>query len=169
MNWIVITAIIIIAIFLVIIKLSPNNKDKKTGFQYQKRDALFSPAERSFFGVLNQAVGNHAQIFAKVRVADVITPKKGMTPSDWQKAFNKISSKHFDYLLCNKDNLSVLCAIELNDKSHNSKKRKDRDLFLELACQSANLPLIQVPAKAAYSINEIQNFMAPYLSDIEPA
>ena len=33
MNWIVITAIIIIAIFLVIIKLSPNNKDKKTGFQ----------------------------------------------------------------------------------------------------------------------------------------
>ncbi len=124
---------------------------------------LFTPAERSFLGVLNQAVGDNAQIFGKVRVADVIAPKKGMPRSDWQKAFNKISSKHFDFLLCAKNDLSVLCVVELNDSSHNSKKRKDRDTFLEGACRSAKIPLVQIAARATYNINEIQKTLAAFL------
>jgi hypothetical protein len=78
--------------------------------------------------------GNDAQIFGKVRVADVIAPNHGMSRSDRQKSFNKISGKHFDFLLCNKNDLYFLCAIELNDSSHSSKKRIDRDAFLEGAC-----------------------------------
>ena len=114
---------IVIVIVIVIVKLSPKKGAQQTEYPYRKLDVLFSPAERSFLGVLDQAVGENAQIFGKVRVADVIAPKKGISPSDWQKAFNKISGKHFDFLLCNKKDLSVLCAIELNDSSHNSKKR----------------------------------------------
>jgi len=163
MSWVVIILIIIAIFAIILIKLSQKHETKPTEFPYKKLDALFSPAERSFLGVLNQAVGSNAQVFGKVRVADVIVPKKGMSRSDWQKAFNKISGKHFDYLLCNKNDLSVLCAIELNDSSHNSKKRKDRDKFLEGACQSANVPLIQISAKATYSIHEIQQSIAAYL------
>jgi ssDNA-binding Zn-finger/Zn-ribbon topoisomerase 1 len=86
-----------------------------------------------------------------------------MSRSDWQKAFNKISSKHFDFLLCDKNDLSILCAIELNDRSHNSKKRKDRDIFLEGACQSANVPLVQIVAQTTYNIKEIQNALSVFL------
>ena len=163
MSWIVI-AVVILAIFAIVaIKLSQKQGGKPTEYPYKKLDTLFSPAERSFLGVLNQAVGDDVQVLGKVRVADVITPKKGMSRSNWQKAFNKISGKHFDYLLCNKNDLSVLCAVELNDSSHNSKTRKDRDVFLEGACRSANVPLIQVSAKATYTINEVQQSIAPYL------
>jgi hypothetical protein len=114
-------------------------------------------------GVLNQAVGENAQVFGKVRVADVITPKKGMSRSEWQKSFNKISGKHFDFLLCNKNDLSVLCAVELNDSSQNSKKRKGRDVFIEGACQSANVPFVQIAARSTYNISEIQQSLAAYL------
>ncbi len=163
MSWIVI-AITFLAIFaLAVIKLSQKQRGKPTKYLYRKLDTLFSPAERSFFGVLNQAVGDDVIVLGKVRVADVITPQKGMSRSDWQKSFNKISGKHFDYLLCNNNDLSVLCAVELNDSSHNSKTRKDRDVFLESACRSAKVPLIQVSAKAAYTINEVQQSIAPYL------
>lgn len=48
-------------------------------FPYQKLDKLLTPAERSFFGALNQAVGEQVQVFVKVRVADVIAPKKGLS------------------------------------------------------------------------------------------
>lgn len=137
----------------------PDSKE----YSYQKVNVLFSAAERSFLGVLIQAVGENAQVFGKVRVADVITPRKNGSKSDWQKAFNKVSGKHFDYLLCDKSDLSVLCAIELNDRSHNSKVRKERDQFLENACKSADIPLVQVPAKAAYSIAEIQSCISAYL------
>jgi len=69
-------------------------------YRYRKQDALFSSAERSFLGILDQAVGDQYRILGKVRIADVITPEKGMNRRHWQIAFNRISAKHFDYLLC---------------------------------------------------------------------
>ncbi len=163
MSWVVIALMIVFVLVVVIVKLSQKQGALPTDYPYRKIEALFSPAERSFLGVLNQVVGDNAQIFGKVRVADVITPNKGISRSDWQKSFNKISGKHFDFLLCNKNDLSVLCAIELNDSFHNSKKQKDRDTFLKGACQSADVPLIRIAAQATYSINEMQQSLAAYL------
>lgn len=34
-------------------------------------------------------------VFSKVRVADVITPKKGLNQSDWQRAFNAAAAMSF--------------------------------------------------------------------------
>ena len=165
MGWVVIAVVIVVVIAIAVLTLSQKQEIQQPEYPYKKIDVLFTPAERSFLGVLSQAVGENAQIFGKVRVADVITPKKGMPRSDWQRAFNKISSKHFDFLLCDKNDLSVLCAIELNDNSHNSKSRKNRDVFLESACRSANVPLIQVSVKATYTIGEVQQSIAPYMSN----
>ncbi len=164
MSWAII--LVIVALFAVqILKLLQKQEERPTSYQYRKRDFLFSPAERSFLGVLMQSVGDNTQVFGKVRVADVITPQKGMSRSDWQKAFNKISGKHFDFLLCDKNDLSILCAIELNDSSHDSLKRKDRDKFLDSACRSANIPLIKVPVQATYSIHKIRQLIASYISE----
>ena len=179
MGWII---LVIAVVILVVVVTTGVKRKKKTEplpldelsqtssvdssskeYSYQKVNGLFSAAERSFFGVLIQAVDENAQVFGKVRVADVITPRKNGSKSDWQKAFNKVSRKHFDYLLCDKNDLSVLCAIELNDRSHNSRVRKERDQFLESACKSADIPLVQVSAKAAYSIAEIQSCISVYL------
>lgn len=66
---------------------------------YRQKEFL-SSAERSFLGVLNQAADDDWGVFAKMRIADVLTPAKGMSRSRWQSAFNAISAKHFDFLLC---------------------------------------------------------------------
>ena len=134
-------------------------------FNIRCKKKLFSPAERSFLGVLTKAVGEDVLIFGKVRVADVITPKKGMSRSAWQKAFNKISAKHFDFLLCSKDDLSIKCAVELNDSTHQEKNRKERDAFLENACKSSSLPLVQIEAKSSYNIGEISELFNSYFGN----
>ena len=173
MSEILIIAVLLALVFLVLVivkESSSKGSDELSNFPYIKRGVLFTPAERSFLGVLNQAVGDQAQIFGKVRVADVITTKKGMTPSERQTAFNKISAKHFDYLLCDPKDISVICAIELDDSSHNTKKAQKRDAFLVGACKSAHIPLLQIKAKSSYNINEIQEQLKPYLSPskVEP-
>jgi hypothetical protein len=147
----------------------PYLKKGNTYFDYPYRNAgaLFSPAERSFYGVLNQVVRENAKIFGKVRVADVAVPRKGLSRSDWQKAFNKVSAKHFDFLLCRNDDLSVICAIELDDRSHLSKKRQQRDEFLRGVCNAAGVSLIQVPAKVSYVIDEVKQILAPHINLIE--
>ena len=93
----------------------------------------------------------------KVRVADVILPVKGLSKSEWQIAFNKISSKHFDFILCQKHDLSVVSAIELDDKSHKSETAQKRDLLLNTACESAKFPLVRFPAKNGYRLQEVKD------------
>jgi ssDNA-binding Zn-finger/Zn-ribbon topoisomerase 1 len=66
-------------------------------------------------------------------------------------------------LLCDKEDLSVACAIELDDGSHNSKRRQERDEFLKGVCEAAGVPLIQVPAKSAYVISEVRSLLPRYL------
>jgi len=163
-TWIILGIVVIVVFVLLKIKTKIQGESKITDFPYIHQAILFTPAERSFLGVLSQAIGKDAHIFGKVRVADVITSKTGMLRSEWQKAFNKISGKHFDFILCNKDDLSIMCAIELDDLSHQSKSRKERDSFLAGACQYSSVPLIQMPAKSTYNIGEIKELLSPYLN-----
>lgn len=114
--------------------------------------------------MLHQVAGNNAAIFGKVRVADVVEPKTGLSISARQEAINKISAKHFDFLLCDKESLSVACAIALDDGSHNTKRPDERDEFLKEVCEAAGVPLVRLPAKSAYVINEVKRLIAPYLT-----
>lgn len=127
-----------------------------TDFPYVKNATLFSPAERSFFGVLEQAVPEEYRVFGKVRVADVVSVRKLGDKRRWTRAFNQISAKHFDYVICRKDTLAVACVVELDDKSHQQRKRKSRDLFLASVCKAASLPMYRIPAQESYSTREIR-------------
>jgi hypothetical protein len=165
MLWILIAAVIVAAgLFFFAKRFEKGKPVPAKAFPYQKSTAFFTPAERSFLGVLYQTVGDNVAVFGKVRVADVVEPKSGLGRSAWQKAFNKISAKHFDFLLCDKEALSVACAIELDDGSHNSMRRQERDEFLKGVCEAAGIPLIQVSARSGYVISEVRSLLQRYLT-----
>lgn len=131
--------------------------EPKEAFPYRLRGPLFTVAERSFYGVLAMAAGDTAIVFGKVRIADILEPEAGLNKSNWQTSFNKISRKHFDYVLCEPTDLSIICVVELDDKSHNSNKQKERDLFVEGACNKSGLTLHRFKASDNYSVANIQN------------
>lgn len=149
-----------LVIMAAILKAKKREAATTTETKYTKRKNFLTPAERSFFGVLSQAVGEDFQIFSKVRIADIIMPENGTHRSAWQKAFNRIAAKHADFVLCRKDTLQVECVIELNDKSHNEKSRADRDAIVESVCSSAKVPFLTIPAKANYNLEEVKKAVA---------
>ncbi|MDR6994433.1 hypothetical protein J2Y65_001089 [Aeromonas salmonicida] len=161
MNTLVVSGLVLLVLLLLVVFWTRSKRGK--ALPYDLQEALFSPAESSFLGVLDLAVGDKARVFAKVRVADVLTPQAGLGKSKWQQHFNKISAKHLDYLLCHPADLSFICAIELDDSSHRHQKRKARDLFLKTACDSAGLPLLQIPASAHYQVEELREQILPLL------
>lgn len=164
MIWILATVLIVAIAMFLLARQSEKGKPPQTGLPYQRAEVLFSPAERSFIGVLQQAVGSNAAIFGKVRVADVVAPKEGLGRSARQKAFNQISSKHFDFLLCDKEDLSVACVIELDDGSHHSRRRQEGGDFLKRVCEAAGIPLIHVPAESAYVVSAVIQLLPRYLT-----
>lgn len=147
---------VVIIVLLIVLKNKEGDGTGSIGFPYQPAKTLFSAAERSFLGVLDQAVGPEHRVFGKVRVADVATVKPSLDNSARQGALNRIAAKHFDFVVCRTSDLSVVCVIELNDKSHSSRRSQARDDLLAKVCQTINLPLLAVPAQQAYSLQDIR-------------
>lgn len=125
--------------------LAPAAKEK---LPYEKKAYFFTKAERSFYGVLKQAVGDRFDVFGKVRLADVIEVKKGT--DQWRTHFNKIQSKHVDFLLCEPEFVAPALVIELDDSSHKKPKTQETDAFVDQALGDAGLPILRVPAKHGY-------------------
>lgn len=167
MRWTLLLLVLVVLIVFLVRKRKGNEQSgEMDNFPYILGDGLFSPAERSFLGVLDQAVGVDFRVFGKVRVADVVNVAKGTPKSLWQRAFNRISAKHFDYVLCHPTDLKPVCAIELNDQSHAKDERKGRDKFLEGVCASAGFPLVFLPAQHAYTLTEICDRIASAIGKV---
>jgi hypothetical protein len=123
---------------------------------YEAMPALLTAAERSFLGVLKQAVASDYQIFAKVRLADIVRPVPGSSRSGWQSAFNRIAGKHVDFVLCDAERLGVVAVVELDDRTHERFERSLRDGLVDQALADAGLPVLRVPARQAYSPAQIR-------------
>jgi hypothetical protein len=157
MSWVLILVVVLVVVAALAAVASKKTRSaSKVGFSYVPAKALFSPAERSFLGVLDQAVGPEHRVFGKVRVADLASVKPGLGTAARQGALNRVAAKHFDFVVCRAFDLSVICAVELNDSSHSSKRAQARDDLLIRVCEAIGLPLFQVPAKRAYSVHELQ-------------
>lgn len=131
-------------------------------YTYSRQKYLFTRTELTFYRALQTATQSQYLVFGKVRVADVLKPQTD-NRGDWQRAFNKISAKHFDFVLCDPANLRVLAAVELDDSSHQRVDRVKRDDFLNQAVKGAGLPLIRFPVQTAYEQEAIQRHIAQTL------
>lgn len=158
------TAVAVVTLLLLVAAAKRRARRSAPVYPYQKQPALFSAAERSFLGVLELAVGQQFRLFGKVRVADVLGTRSGLRRSARPGAFNRISGKHFDFVLCSPGDLSVVCAIELDDQPHRQHARRDRDEFLAGACLAADLPLITFQAGRVYRVAEVSARIANTLS-----
>ena len=147
----------IAGVLLVVALIKKKSRKIPVDFPYHSKEVLCSPAERSFMGALDKIVGNGYRIFAKVRLADIVEVNKGLSPSARQSAFNRISRKHLDFVICDSRDLSVVGAVELDDKSHRKTRRQDRDQFLDKTLDAAGIPMLRVKAQGTYSIKEISS------------
>jgi len=123
---------------------------------YYLRKSLFTPAERSFLGVLETLDLGGLGIASKVRLADIFgVVQKGMSRAERRSAQNRIIAKHVDFLLIQKSDGKPVLGIELDDKSHEEEDRAARDAFVDTVFASAKLPILHVPVKQAYDPKEV--------------
>lgn len=156
---------IAVVIILIIIFLTKTNKTNSESIEeteeilpYTKNRFLLSKAENNFYQVLKLSLKDtEYTICPKIRLADVIKTSK---TENRQVYFNKISSKHIDFLLCNNDKFfNPILAIELDDKSHESEKVKERDKFINKVFKSAKLPILHIKANYSYKPNELKGLI----------
>ena len=153
MKWLMIASIAGLVLMAFLLKWLFWRDKKPSRFPYQKHSMLFSADERVFFRALQGALAAEYEIFGKIRVCDIIVPKGSSGPRV-KSAFGRIEGRHFDFVVCEKKNLAVACAVQLHD--HAAPDRLNDEDPLMAICENVGLPLLRFSIKADYSAVEIR-------------
>jgi hypothetical protein len=149
-------ALVVLAVLIAVVKHFLMGRADGRGDEplpYRKKDYLLSKAERAFYHVLRKAIGDRWTIFAKVRLIDLLWLPRGTQATQAHR--NRVQSKHVDFVLCEPATLTPILVIELDDRSHDREDRRDRDRFVDRALESAGLPVLHVPARDGYVVNDL--------------
>jgi hypothetical protein len=132
------------------VRFRPRSKRRQVRRElpYQSRSSLLTRGELAFFRALRDAIGSRYGISLKTRLADVVTcpPDMWDTPHGW-----RISQKHLDFILYDQLTARTIAAVELDDRSHEQRDRRKRDVFVDQALDAAGVVLIRFRAASIYA------------------
>lgn len=124
---------------------------------YRRAGALLSENERLFLAALGQAAGERYRVLCKVRMVAATGLAERLDHRQWQRAFEAIRDRHFDFLVCDADTFEPLCAVELETRAR-------RDPLLDRVCQQVGLPLLRFASRQHYVAAEIGLQLDPLLA-----
>jgi len=115
-----------------------------------------TPAERSFWQVLQQCLPDGYVLLAKVRLADIVNVKKGFDAKTRQAHFNRISRKHADFVICDAVEMMPRAVIKLDDASHQARRSSERDEQKDRIIEGAGIRLLRIRAQRAYDTGQLR-------------
>lgn len=140
--------------------LNNNNNNKSNNISFEKNNnitiykskPLMSDYEFKFYKMLDELKTTY-EIIPQINLASIV--KKVNNNKYYSELFRNI-----DFAIFSKDCKELLLLIEINDKTHNDPKRKDRDLKVQKICSDINVKLIKFytyyPNEKDYVINRIK-------------
>lgn len=151
-NTIIIVGVVVVIIFVILLTIMKSkinslqkeeNKKVSEPMPYELVNSIFTKSEKTAFDIIKTVCDKkNLLLFAKVRLADVAKIEKGN--NNFNYWFNKIRSKHVDYLICESEDVKPILAVELDDYTHNKRERKERDIFVDEVYEKIGLPILHI-------------------------
>jgi hypothetical protein len=116
--------------------------------------SFLNQVELFFLRVLEQAVGDCLIIFPKVHLRHIFY----VIGSDGENFINRITRRHVDFLLCNRETMKPVLGLEL-DEDVGSCEQQFRNLDLELVFEAAGLPLARVRVAKEYREKDLREYL----------
>jgi Protein of unknown function (DUF2726)/Topoisomerase DNA binding C4 zinc finger len=123
-----------------------------SNIKYQKKEALFSPPEKLFFNALQTALANEYQLLAKLSFADLVEFEANLTAV----ATSSIANQKVNFMVCDKNTLQVLCAIEITDSFQQKEANTNSTSPLATICKKADIPLVSVTRQMKYDAQQLR-------------
>jgi uncharacterized protein DUF2726 len=152
MEFILFTLITLIVIVALMASRLTNNRYP---FPFDRKSTVFTAAEKNFQGLLEQAVGAKFRIVNRVKIADLITIRQGVSKKASHSALAHANNKYVDFIICHRDSMQLAGAIDLVDTNGKGYKVK-KDWFVSGALEAASIPHLRIKVKGSYTLAEIR-------------
>ena len=104
-----------ISLVVIVAMLASRLNDNSFPFPFDRKAALFTPAEKNFQNLVEQALGERYRIINRVKLADIVSIRNGVSSRAGQTAVNNANSKYLDFVICERDSMKLLGVIDLVD------------------------------------------------------
>jgi hypothetical protein len=117
-------------------------------YPYKPVQIMTNAEKQLFLFMENNLIDvDRIRIIPKVRLADIIDVEERVCKD--KEALWKITSKHVDFIIVDKYTFDLICAVELDDYTHDKPERKERDQFVFFALLAAGISLYRIKCKIA--------------------
>ena len=111
----------------------------KSKYFYLPKRFIMNRNEYKFFRILNLALGYKYSIIPQVHLDELARPETRGESRIF--SLRHINQKSVDFVICNKNSMHPLLAIELDGDSHKRKNYIDRDAEVVRILEEAKIPL----------------------------
>jgi hypothetical protein len=146
----------LITLVVIVAVLASRLNDNSFPFPFDSKKAIFTPAEKNFQNLVEQALGGNYRVLNRVRLSDVLTIRNGVSSRASQTAAKSAESKYLDFVICDRKSMKLLGAIDLVDTQGRGYKIK-KDWFVSGSLEAASIPHLRIKVKANYTIEEIRS------------
>ncbi|MFT5758066.1 MAG: hypothetical protein ACI9LM_002805 [Alteromonadaceae bacterium] len=144
-----------ISLIVIVAMLASRLNDNTFPFPFERKAAVFTPAEKNFQNLVEEAMGGKYRIINRVKLSDILTVRNGVSSRASQSAANNAENKYLDFVICERSSMKLLGAIDLVDTQGKGYKLK-KDWFVSGALEAAAIPHLRIKVKANYTVNEIR-------------
>ena len=109
-----------------------NDAQQSQKFIYNPKPSLITETEKGFYNVIKELIPDNYLLFPQINLAAVISK------DDDSSHFQNELFRNIDFLITDSE-FKPLIFIEINDSSHNSNQRKERDQKVHNICSEATL------------------------------
>lgn len=152
--------LLILLLVIVVAMVASRFIDSGNPFPVQKKTILFSPVERSFMQLLEKAVAADYKIINRVKLADVMELKAGISDKTRASTMQKLNAKYLDFVLCDPNDFSVVAVLDLVNNTSKEGHKAVPDWFVNGALDAAGVPYLRMKIKAGYTAADIQAAIA---------
>lgn len=138
-------------------------QNKTIEYKYEPQHLMTTNEKIQFRKIQIWANKHNLLIFTKVRLLDLITPRRDQ--QNYKGALWKIQSKHVDFVICDQE-IRVKCIIEINDRSHNQQDRIERDKFVLEVLQACGYKMLMTYNITDEQLDKICGYDQPDQSTI---
>lgn len=149
-------ALILMGLLICISVIAIKFNIERIDFPFASKSQLFTAAERQFLQLIEHAVQDEFRVLCRVRLSELLSLKQNTDSKLAKSAFLKANSKTIDFVLCNKDDLTPVMAIDLVYGTGVNGHNVQRDFFVNGALETVSIPHVRIKAKAGYKLSDIK-------------
>ena len=149
-------AIVLMMLLIIVAVGAMKLHEPGLAFPFKKKGNLFTPVERTFLDLIEEAVGKEFRILCRVKMSDILAVRQNADKKTSKDAVTRAGSKHLDFVLCSKVDMSPIVAIDLVHSNGKEGYKSQRDFFVSGALDAAHIPHVRIKVRSGYKAQDIR-------------